>query len=635
MPRRVQGPDGVIREFPDDATDAEVSAVLEKATPKPARSLLSPSTIDDFPVVKMAKGAWNVLSEIPRAAVTLAMDLPPGMDADGTIHAPLERTLTGLVKAHANTASQAVGAYKGGDYITAARKAMNAAVPLVGPALDASDDKIMRGDIAEGIGEVGTNVLLTALGAQKPAPATVAAKGPRMAGPANAVEAAAVDFAKSEGIPLDAATATGSSFLRKLQKKVESSYGGSGTADDLRTSQAANLQRVGEEQAAKAGPNATNPVAAGERVRKVLTKQIEDLHAKAETHYGALRSIEEAQRQALPTDPSTLATMDVTARTPLAVDLTAAMKDLLPLYTDLKRQAELNIPMQGAKGRTLAALDGLMNGPNVASLSTVDAALSDLKAMARGAEMPELRTSGQATAAQAVQKLDAQVRAAAMKAGPNVLKALENGRSAIKQKYVVADVLDLLSAEPGQVYRQLTQAKDVGLERLRAVQKLAPNEMKNVGRAFLEDAIDQATAEGGFLHSDRLWANWQKLGGETKKLLFQPDQIKDLDNFFMAAKKINENANPSGTATIPKLNMSEALAGIPAWALSKMLMTENGVKWLTTARMVSKSPSQAARAMAAANLTKAAQSAGVPLEVIPAFAAGQTTAQSPQSGTRK
>jgi hypothetical protein len=37
MPRRVQGPDGKVHEFPDDATDAEISAALD-ATPKKART---------------------------------------------------------------------------------------------------------------------------------------------------------------------------------------------------------------------------------------------------------------------------------------------------------------------------------------------------------------------------------------------------------------------------------------------------------------------------------------------------------------------------------------------------------------------------------------------------------------------
>ena len=34
-PRRVQTPDGVVHEFPPDATDAEISAALNSVAPKP------------------------------------------------------------------------------------------------------------------------------------------------------------------------------------------------------------------------------------------------------------------------------------------------------------------------------------------------------------------------------------------------------------------------------------------------------------------------------------------------------------------------------------------------------------------------------------------------------------------------
>lgn len=558
---------------------------------------------EDFPVYNLAKGAWNVVTEIPAGVKQLVTD-PVG-------------SVQMMGEAQGRLGVESKEAFDQGDYVKAVRKGVNYLLPVVGPLIDPSADKMLDGKVMEGTGEVLTNALL--LGTPF-APKGAKTRPPRMAGPANPKEAAAVAFAKQEGIPLDAATATGNPFLRKVQKKVESSYGGSGAADELRTAQADHLARVGSEQAAKAGPHATNPVAAGESVRNALTKRVQDLHVKAEGSYNVIRAMEQAYEKALPKDAATRSRMDVTQRTPLAVDITEAVKELQPLYTKLKRESELGIPMQGAKGRTLAALDGLMNSPMVASLSVVDGALSDLKAMARGADMPELRSSGQASAAHAVTKLDAHVRMAAAKAGPNVLKALEEGRAATRHKYAVADVMDLLSGEPGQVFRQLTQSKDVGLARLKAVEKFAPRELQNVGRAFLEDAIQHATSEGRFMHTDRLWANWQKLGGETKGKLFSKRQIQDLDNFFLIAKRIKENPNPSGTATIPRLTVAEALAGIPALALSRMLLTPQGVKFLTSARVAGHFSSPLTRTFALGQLSRAAQSAGVPMDAIPALA---------------
>lgn len=572
-----------------------------KPTP-PKNWLDRPTGPEDFPVYNMAKGAWNVISGIPSA-----------LFGERGMVTNLAGAVKGAGEAQGQVYDQAKQALDRGDYFRATVKGVEYLIPILGPAMSAAGDKMEQGDVAEGIGEIATTAALTAA-PFRPTPA----KPPLLKGPANAKDAAAVNFARQRNVPLDAGTATGSNFIKTVQEKAGNTYGGARTAEALKGQQADALARVGGELMDDAAPRATNPVAAGEAVKTTLTKQIQDLNSRASGHYDALRALEEAQRANLPKDPAVLATMDVTARTPLAVDVSAALKQLQPMYQQLMRESQLGIPMQGGKGRMLAALDGLMNGPNVASLSTVDAALSDLKAMARGADMPELRTSGQASAAQAVQKLDAQVRAAAAKAGPHVLRSLEQGRAATKQKYATADVLEMLSGEPGQIYRQLTQAKDVGLERLKAVQRLAPQEMPNVGRAFLEDLMQQATSEGGFAHTDRLWANWQKLGTESKKTMFpKKGQIQALDNFFLLGKRINEIKNPSGTAKVA--GVLDLATGIPAWALSKMLMTPDGVRYLTTARLAGKSSAAPARALAVAHITKAAQSAGIPLEAIPAL----------------
>lgn len=579
----------------DYAALAKQARGTTKADPPKPRTLLSRSTPEDFPVLNLAKGAWNAVKEIPAGVKQMVTD-PVG-------------TVQMMGEAQGNLGVQAKEAFDRGDYFRSAVKGAEYLIPVLGPMMSASGDKMEQGKIAEGIGELATNTALMAYGG-RPRATTTITKPPRMAGPANAKEAAAVAFAKQEGIPLDAATATGSQMLRKVQKKVESTYGGSGTADELRTAQGEHLTRVGTEQAVKAAPNATNPVAAGEGVRAALTRVIQNAHTSANTAYTRFRQ----------------GTQGVT------MDTTAAKQQLRPVYERLMRESEI-APPQGAKAKAIVALDRFMNSPDIAPIGDVDAALSDFKALARGAEMPELRNQGQGIAANAVTRLDGELRARAAQAGPDTLKALEEGRAATRQKYAVADVLDMLSAEPGQVFRQLTQNKDVGLERLKAVEKFAPKELPNVGRAFLEDAMQQATAEGGFMHADRLWANWQKLGGETKRKLYSKQQIRDLDHYFLIAKRIKENPNPSGTATIPKLNMAELLAYFPAKGLSKMLMTPNGVKWLTEARIVSKSQSPATRALAISNITKAAQSAGVPLDMIPALT-GEPETPTP-SGIRR
>lgn len=576
-------------------------------------------------VINAGKGVWDAVSAIPGAAYDFAADFAP-YDEQGNFKVPLSRTVGGIVNASGQVAQQSKDALDRGDYFRAGVKAIET-LPVIGPMMSAAGDRMEQGDIMRAGGELATNALMMAAPmAPKGAPKT---KPPILKGTANPAEARAVQFGRDRGIPMDAGTVTGSDIVKVAQEKAANTFGGARTAENLKGSQADALGRVSTELLDATGKPATNPVAAGESIRATLTKQIQDSHATATKSYDTLRALEQKQGATLPKG----LTVDVALRTPFPVDLAAALKDLQPLYNQLKRESELGIPMQGAKGRTLAALDGLMNGPHVAPLSVVDAALSDLKAMARGADMPELRTSGQATAAQAVMKLDAQVRAAAAKAGPNVLKALEDGRTATKQKFITSDALDLLSGEPGRIYRELTQAKDVGLDRLRTIQKHAPGEMANVGRAFLEDLFQQATSEGKWSHADKLWADWQKLGAESKKIMFgQKGQIAAIDDFMLLQKRLAEVKNPSGTAKVA--GVLDVFTMIPSWAIAKMLLTPSGVKALTTARMASRNPSRASQALAMSQITRAAQTAGVSLESVPAFA-GTGSAPATPSGTKK
>jgi len=202
----------------------------------------------------------------------------------------------------------------------------------------------------------------------------------------------------------------------------------------------------------------------------------------------------------------------------------------------------------GDKARALTALDRLMSAPDMAPLSIADAALGELKAMSR-VDQAFRRTTGQGVAAEAVRTLEQQVRAGAVQAGPDAFQALMEGRAATVNKFKTIDVLDKLATEPVSVFNQATWAKDAGIARLRELARIAPTQVRQIGRAWIENALTKATSEGGFGHAQKLLADWERMGPETKRLLFRDAaHIKDLDNFFLLAKKLAENPNPSGTA---------------------------------------------------------------------------------------
>lgn len=473
-----------------------------------------------------------------------------------------------------------------GDLGGAASHTMSA-VPIVGPISEQVAREAEQGEHGKAVGR--TAGAMVAMGGPA-ALAKARVRIPAVTRNPNPLESAAVQYGEQRGIPIDAATATGHRGIANVQKRVSESVGGASVARNFKAEQAQALTReaetlAGRSNAARTGqPGRTHdPVSAGEAVQGRLESRINAQARVADRAYDELRALEQQSNQTIQQAGGVQAppgSSQAFTRVPLAVDVRAAKANLKPLYESLLRERDLGVPMQGGKGRTLVALDGLMKGPDMAPLSAVDSALGDLKAMSRTDDLPALRTPGQATAAQAVKALEAEVMAAAQRGGRNVVAALQRGRQATIGKYTTAKVRETLSGEPAAVFKQLTQGGDTGLKRLQALAQQAPREVPKVGRAYLENMIDLATREGGFGHGDRLWSDWHKLGPETKAVLF-PDRAlrRDLDNFFMLAKKAGENVNPSGTAgAVTAVNMWSA---VPANVLGRMLYSRRGVQALT------------------------------------------------------
>jgi hypothetical protein len=413
--------------------------------------------------------------------------------------------------------------------------------------------------------------------------------------------------------------------------------------------------------------------------------------------------------------------LGTTTKVGLPVNLATEKQMLEPLYTRLTREAQL-VPLQGDKARALVALDRLMRGPDVESVSVVDAALGDLKALARS-DIPELRTAGQGAAAAAVQRVSAAVDRAVAKAGPAAGEALAAGRRATVAKYGAGElykglegepvgafrtltapqdarvaflrevsdyvpesmpevgrglldqwadltpaarlkawdglgagtkarlfggadqvqrleafftratanpasaVLADLHVEPVKLVKQLTQPGDASIALLRRVQQQAPDSLPEIGRAKLEDWLATATqSPGKFQHGDKLFADWQALGSETKRALFGgPDQIKRLDEFFELIKRSAYNPNPSGsgpqawmTAQLlalvpyPHPMVAAGAAGLQgvAYGLSKLLTSPQGAALINRALRLSEQTPTGAQTAAARAAWRAVQAAG-------------------------
>lgn len=526
---------------------------------------------------RLTSKAWDMLN--PVSAVS-------GL-ASAVAH-PYE-TGKALIGAQVEQGRKALDAAREGRYSEAVGHGGAALLPVFGPVAANTGEYIAEtGDIAGGIGQ-GLGLILPVAGGR----AAVAKAQSVGAKTGAAVKAAldpggatadAVRWALKNGVPVDAATATGNAAVKGARALADRTIGGSMVAKSAAEKRAASMAKLGRKLAEDASPGA---MATAETAGSGVTAAVEDAIR------GAAREQADAYgRVAAKGDPG--------------VNIAAKKAALKPALERLAKKKELTGQLMGDEGRAAVALDTLVHGPDVAPLSVVDAALGDIKSMARGAAMPELRTSGQGVAALAVREIEDAVQTTAKAAG--VWDDLRAGRDATIQKWSAADTLKMLKDEPVGTFRALTQNGDAAVEKLRDVKKIAPGELPRVGRAYLEGLIDTATNEGGFGHEAKLWADWQRMGDETKRMLYPDPALREsLDKFFLIGKKMAENPNPSGSGYIAALSaqgtallfepVSGAATVLAGGVLSKALNSPKVARLLTEA-MQTPTTSKAARPLA-------------------------------------
>jgi hypothetical protein len=576
---------------------------------------------------------------------------------------PAGALVSDMVVAQGDQFAQAYDLAKKGQYLDASGRLVAGLLPGIGPPIAAAAEKL---GTAAGSGDTfGAGEAVGDLAGLAAMPEVAKAMPSRfLPRPANAVTQAAVDFGIRRGIPLDAATQTGSKTVQVLQKVVDSTPIGSMLAERAKNRQAEAFGRVGGELLNEISISPAVAEQAGSGVQSALRNEIALRNAEAGSAYDTLRQIEADPanvvqvQTGMARSPQAMADLDAfamsqaskpfakltpaeqsavislaksagvqVAETPviesisLPVDLRNPKATLKPIYDSLLRQ----MPVAQVRASTgMKSLANIMEAPDYLPLSIADADLSAIKAAARGADLPELKTLSQGLAAKAVAELEDAVQQATAQGGPQALAARDAGRAATVAKYDAASVLKQLREEPVQTFRQLTWGEDAGIDRLRDVEKLAPNEMRFVGRAYVKDILDKGTAEGGLTRQDAMFRDWAALGPETKKILYKnPGLIEDLDNFFTLAKKSSENPNPSGSGLFVTSSGSIAYAftnpttGIPmligAGALSELLHSPKAVAALS--RGLDPKFSQGAGAIAAAaNISKVAKDYATPMD---------------------
>ena len=327
------------------------------------------------------------------------------------------------------------------------------------------------------------------------------------------------------GIPIDAAVATGNPLVAGAKFAADRTLPGARIASKADQAAATGARTAIGDLAQRVSPVGQTAETAGAGMRQDISSEIASQHAAADTAYSSLRDIEKTRG--------------------IDVDLTDLKRQLQPIRDRMYRQLPVTVR---ANSSGFHAVEQLLAGPDKVPLSIIDSDLSVIKAMAREAD-PNVRSFGQGVAAKVSGLMDAQTLKAAADAGPDALAALKAGRAATRAKYAANDVLGSFTNEPVRAFDQATLRDDTGIERLRSLQKVAPDALPKIGRGYLDDLVANAKVAGDKFSGDKALTSWENLGPETKKLLFPDASMRsDLDAIFQTMKRLSENINKSNTA---------------------------------------------------------------------------------------
>lgn len=528
-------------------------------------------------------------------------------------------------------------------------------LPIIGPAAAQAGETIGEGNVAEGLGQMtgiltpfgamagrGLTAAQRAAGAQAKAAgrmgATIPGVTPTGAPPGLNIpavappkltpeDAAAVAHAQRADIPIDAATASGRKALQSVQATLKGTTGAPiaeaairETAEKLAAEGrriAGDVNKVETDTLGTTAPGgAMSAEGAATGVRGALEDLVANYKTEQNTAYDAFRAIEAEPRAArtVEVDAPTTASVggDQFALSPeMQAQVAAKQQVTMQMPVDLrvpKRAMEgLYKSLQANPYKTAEAawLRGIMDGPDFMPASQADDILGSLKKIARDKG---------GVSKIAVSELHSAVDRAVALVGGDAAEALRAGRAATRAKAEVVDVLDQLTKgtndEPVRLFQRLSQADDKAIVLLEKLQRLAPNEMPNVGRAMIQDLLEPIPGKDPLTQAARAVRDWEAIGPKTRQMLF-PSTQRDIGTFLHLAKKLSENPNPSGTGHVAIMGaqlgvtLLHPVSGVTLFiapaALAKLLYSPRGVKLLTQGARLAMSGSKVAQAQKSVN----------------------------------
>jgi len=358
---------------------------------------------------------------------------------------------------------------------------------------------------------------------------------------------------------------TGQTALQTAERDLLNKPGTANEAHDFFAGQQEDLAKAGGRRVSAAPGQRTNAYGAGELVISTVRQRVTDLKSYADKLYDSTRkttarNTKEVQTGVQDVAPSTILDpsgnpaipahqVPVMSTLETPVSLAPVRSRLKPIYDDLMR----SLPeARRANSPAFAALQDLVSSDvQFMDAMDFDKFLSAVKSITRDGSSQLLTSKSQGLAAQVIKEGEIQFQQAIKGAGPNVADKLTRARKAVREYHDIADFIEDMNSEPAALYQNLTTGGDRVRDILGNLKRIAPKATETVGKTYLSEMMDKATREGGFGRSLGVKADWDRLGPETKKLLYGPRVSSDIDNFLLAAKKLTPNV---GSPTADRLS---------------------------------------------------------------------------------
>jgi hypothetical protein len=361
---------------------------------------------------------------------------------------------------------------------------------------------------------------------------------------------------RAQGIPSSVGDRTGNPNWRMREQRTALKHGAVGKMEDFAERKSTESMRAIKEIPARVGGKSGTEVEAGADIERGVKGRYSEQKQVADKEYTTVREETAKARRIVQTGTKKSSVLDARGN---------------PVETPIMSTVEAPVPMAPIRSKLTPYFDELTgtlpqavkdNSPGYAALRDIvqgkeesidalklDKGLSALKGFMRKYGGGPVDKSGRYAMA-TIEELEGGMAAALKKEAPGAYEALLRGRAAVKKYAYANELLSRLlpdNASTSVIFDKLTTASGRMLPDLKVLKGIAPEEVKTVGRAYLQGLVDHMT-EGGKTERVKSALNkFRNLQPEVREILFGKAQSEKIDNLLQGIRDNGIDTNPSGS----------------------------------------------------------------------------------------